>query len=74
MMDVKDFKSLILNQIERKPEVKSKVLKAVLKGHYRGYISSDFVTSSHLTQSAMQQLISEGKIIFIPKEPLRIKK
>ena len=72
-MDIKDFKSLILNAISKEPDVKSKIIKRVLKNFYPGYISSRWVSLSHKAQVAMKLLISENKIIFIPRQILKIK-
>lgn len=71
-MDLKDFKSLILNAIEKEPDVKSKIIKRITMHFYPGYPSSNWISLSNMAQTAMQQLIDDKIVKFTPKEPLII--
>ncbi len=55
---------LISELWKSKPMVKSKFLKIIKSKFWKGYLEPDFVSKSKEIDSAFNELVSEGKIIY----------
>jgi len=71
-MNIEGFKTRIIFEIAIKPDVKSKIIKRVLRGFWPGYKSSDYVYNSQNAWTAMEEVIKTGVVAYIPTKPLKI--
>jgi hypothetical protein len=74
MIKIDQYHILIINEIKKRPTVKSKVLSRVSGHFWHGWVSPDFILHSNNIKWSMEELIKAGIIEFIPKMPMKVLK